>query len=181
MVNMVEKQGSHWLANNFIWGWLLIPVTALAEVIRSDCKNGYTALKRFDYGLVSCACVVFWALSIPLWKPFYRYVENLSNAEEVFAITIKLVPFYIAYAGSSIIDNIFIGLGKTTYTMINSLLINLVYYGVFYVLYLTGSIVFDLNTIILMFGFGLVFHFAISFAEEKVFQKRAPSRLTILH
>lgn len=172
MVNLVEEQGSYWLANNFIWGWLLIPITALAEVIRSDCKNGCAELKRFPYYFVSCACAVFWALSIPLWKPFYRFAENLSNAEDIFAITIKLVPFYIAYAGSSIIDNIFIGLGKTAYNMINSLLVNLVYYGVFYGLYLTRSIAFSMDTIILMFGFGMVFHFAISLAEEKAFQKR---------
>ena len=172
MVNLVEEQGNYWLANNFIWGWLLIPITALAEVIRSDCKNGYAELKRFSYCFVSCACVVFWALSIPLWEPFYRFAENLSNADEIFAITIKLVPFYIAYAGSSIIDNIFIGLGKTAYNMINSLLVNLVYYGVFYGLYLTRAIVFDMDTIILMFGLGMVFHFVISLVEEKVFQKR---------
>ena len=172
MVNLVEEQGNYWLANNFIWGWLLIPITALAEVIRSDCKNGYAELKRFSYCFVSCACVVFWALSIPLWEPFYRFAENLSNADEIFAITIKLVPFYIAYAGSSIIDNIFIGLGKTAYNMINSLLVNLVYYGVFYGLYLTQTIVFDMDTIILMFGFGMVFHFVISLVEEKAFQKR---------
>lgn len=56
--------------------------------------------------------------------------------------------------------------------MVNSLLVNLVYYGVFYGLYLTRSIVFDMDTIILMFGFGMVFHFVISLVEEKVFQKR---------
>lgn len=172
MVNLVEEQGNYWLANNFIWGWLLIPITALAEVIRSDCKNGYAELKRFPYWFVSCACAVFWVLSIPLWEPFYRFAENLSNAEEIFAITIKLVPFYIAYTGSSIIDSIFIGLGKTAYNMINSLLVNLVYYGVFYGLYLARAIVFDMDSIILMFGFGMVFHFIISLVEEKVFQKR---------
>lgn len=172
MVNLVEEQGNYWLANNFIWGWLLIPITALAEVIRSDCKNGYAELKRFSYCFVSCVCVVFWELSIPLWKPFYCFAENLSSAEEIFSITIKLVPFYIAYAGSSIIDNIFIGLGKTAYNMLNSLLVNLVYYGIFYGLYLTRSIVFDMDTIILMFGLGMVFHFVISLAEEKFFQRR---------
>lgn len=172
MVNMVEEQGNYWLANNFIWGWLLIPITALAEVIRSDCKNGYTELRRFNYFFIACACAVFWALSIPVWEPFFRFAENLPNAHEIFVITIKLVPFYIAYAGCAIIDNIFIGLGKTVYTMINSLMVNVIYYGAFYVLYLTRSIEFNMDTIILMFGFGMVFHLAISLVEEKVFQKR---------
>ena len=172
MVNMVQEQGNYWLANNFIWGWLLIPITALAEVIRSDCKNGYTELKRSNYYFIVCACAVFWALTVPAWEPFFRFAENLSNAHEIFLITIKLVPFYIAYAGCAIIDNIFVGLGKTVYTMINSLIINFIYYGVFYVLYLTGSIEFNMDTIILMFGFGMVFHFAVSLVEEKAFQKK---------
>lgn len=172
MVNMVEEQGNYWLANNFIWGWLLIPISALAEVIRSDCKNGYAELKRFNYYFIACAVVVLWALSVPAWKPFYYFVENLYNADEIFTLTIKLVPFYILYAGCAIIDNIFIGLGKTVYNMVNSLIINFGYYGAFYVLALTHAIDFDMNTIILMFGFGMVFHFVISLAEEKIFKKR---------
>lgn len=172
MINMVEEQGNYWLANNFIWGWLLIPISALAEVIRSDCKNGYAELKRFNYYFIACAAIVLWALSVPAWKPFFYFAENLHNADEIAALTIKLVPFYIAYAGCAIIDNIFIGLGKTVYNMVNSLIINLGYYGAFYVLALTRAIDFDMNTIILMFGFGMVFHFVISFVEEKIFQRK---------
>ena len=84
---------------------------------------------------------------------------------------------YIAYAGCAIIDNIFIGLGKTVYTAVNSLIINLGYYGAFYVLALTRTIDFDMNTIILMFGFGMVFHFIISLAEEKIVQRKHPMEL----
>lgn len=172
MVNMVEEQGNYWLANNFIWGWLLIPISALTEVIRSDCKNGYEKLKRFHYYFIVCAVIVFWVLSVPVWKPFYRFAENLYNADEIFNITIKLIPFYAAYAGSAIIDNIFIGLGKTVYNMVNSLIINFGYYGVFYVLTLTHAIDFNMNTIILMFGFGMVVHLVISLAEEKIFRRK---------
>ena len=174
MVNMVEEQGNYWLANNFIWGWLLIPISALTEVIRSDCKNGYTELKRFSYYFIACAVIILWACSVPAWKPFYYFVENLYNADEVFTLTVKLVPFYIAYAGCAIIDNTFIGLGKTVYNMVNSLIINFGYYGTFYILTLTRVIDFNMNTIVLMFGFGMVFHFMISLAEEKFFQKRIP-------
>ena len=42
-----------------------------------------------------------------------------------FSIAVRLVPFYVAYAGCAVIDNIFIGLGKTGYNAVNSLLINL--------------------------------------------------------
>lgn len=42
------------------------------------------------------------------------------------------------------------------------------YDGRYYLLYRTNAITFDMNTIIMMFGFGMVVHFAISLFEEKV-------------
>jgi len=180
MVNMVAEQGNYWIANNFIWGWLLIPVTALTEVIRRDCKDGYRQLRQFNYYFIAVAIVAIWAITIPLWTPFYRYAENLQNANDIFTITIKLAPFYVAYIGCAIIDNIFIGLGKTIYNAINSLIINLVYYGVFYILYATNIVTFTMNVIILMFGFGMVVHLAISLIEEKLFLQRFELKKPIL-
>lgn len=172
MVNMVAEQGNYWIANNFIWGWLLIPVTALTEVIRRDCKDGYRQLRQFNYYCIAVVIIVVWAITIPLWTPFYHYAENLQNANDIFIITIKLTPFYIAYIGCAIIDNIFIGLGKTIYIAINSLIINFVYYGIFYILYVTNTITFTMNVIILMFGLGMVVHLAVSLIEEKLFLQR---------
>ena len=173
MVNMIAEQGNYWIANNFIWGWLLIPITALAEVIRSDCKDGYKELHKFNYYFIAAASTVLWAVTIPAWIPFFRYAQGLENAGEIFSIVIKLVPFYIAYAGCAIIDNIFVGLGKTGYTAVNSLIITLCYYGVFHILYRAHVITFTMNTIIQMFGFGMVVHYAVSLLEEKVFFRRA--------
>lgn len=172
MVNMVAGQGNYWLANNFIWGWLLISVSALAEVIRSDCKDGYRALRQGNYYVIAAASVLLWAVTVPLWVPFFRDVQGLDNAADIFAIVIRLAPFYIAYAGCAIIDSIFVGLGKTGYTAVNSLLLNLGYYGVFYLLYRARAITFTMDTIILMFGFGMVVHYAISLVQERVFLRR---------
>lgn len=36
MVNMVNEQGTYWVANNFIWGWLLLPVLQLGELIKQE-------------------------------------------------------------------------------------------------------------------------------------------------
>ena len=172
MVNMVAEQGNYWIANNFIWGWLLIPISALSEVIRRDCKDGYKELEQFNYYFIAAAVVVVWALTIPLWTPFFRYAENLSNASKIFTIVIKLAPFYIAYIGCAIIDNIFVGLGKTIYNAINSLIINIVYYGVFFIFYLTNAITFSMDTIRVMFGLGMVVHLGVSLLLEKVFFKK---------
>ena len=172
MVNMVAEQGNYWIANNFIWGWLLIPISALSEVIRSDCKDGYKNLRQFNYYSIAAASVLLWCITVPAWTPFFKYAQSLENATEIFKIVIKLAPFYVAYAGCAIIDNIFVGLGKTVYNAVNSLIINLIYYGLFYVLYKTNAIIFNMNTIILMFGFGMVVHLFVSVIEEKLFLRK---------
>ena len=180
MVNMVAEQGNYWIVNNFIWGWLLIPISALSEIVRRDCKDGYLRLKQFNYYFIVACVIVVWAITVPLWIPFFKYAENLSNANEIFIIAVKLVPFYIAYAGCTVIDSIFVGLGKTIYNAINSLIINLVYYGIFYILYATETITFTMDVIILMFGFGMVVHLAVSLIEEKLFLRKYEMKKQLL-
>lgn len=181
MVNMVAAQGNYWIVNNFIWGWLLIPISALSEIVRRDCKDGYLQLKQFNYYFIVACVIIVWAITVPLWIPFFRYAENLKNANEIFLIAVKLVPFYIAYAGCAVIDNIFIGLGKTLYNAVNSLFINLVYYGIFYILYITNAIAFTMDVIILMFGFGMVVHLAVSLIEEKLFLRKYEMKKQLLY
>ena len=52
------------------------------------------------------------------------------------------------------------------------MIINLVYYGIFYILYIAGAITFTMDVIILMFGFGMVVHLGVSLIEEKLFLRR---------
>jgi hypothetical protein len=172
MVNAVSEQGNYWVANNFIWGWLLIPISALAEIIRRDSKDGYFALKERNYYVLIGLVALVWAATIPSWRWFFSSAEQLQNADEIFLICLKLVPFYLAYALCAVPDNIFVGLGETKYSLINSLIVNIVYYGIFYLLYLNHVVTMDMNAIILMFGFGMVVHLAISWCEEWVFLKK---------
>lgn len=51
MVNEVAGQGNYWVANNIIWGLMLIPISALAEIIKKDCKDKLTAKKMIYYNL----------------------------------------------------------------------------------------------------------------------------------
>ena len=36
MMNVVEEQGTYWVANGFIWGWLLLPFYPLADLLKQD-------------------------------------------------------------------------------------------------------------------------------------------------
>lgn len=171
MVNLVSESGNYWVGNNFIWGWLLIPIYALTEIIRRDCKDGYFELKQSNYYLITIFIVLLWCISIPLWIPFFKYVEVLENYQRIFQIVIILFPFYIPYAFQQIPDNIFVGLGKTKYNFINTCIINFIYYGIWYILYKTNNITFTMNKIIFMFGFGMLTSYIVSITEEKLFLK----------
>ena len=59
MVNMVSESGNYWVSNNFIWGWLLIPVFALTEIIRKDCKEGYFKLQQSNYYFITIFIIIF--------------------------------------------------------------------------------------------------------------------------
>ncbi len=176
MVNLVSESGNYWVSNNFIWGWLLIPIYALTEVIRRDSKDGYNELKQSNYYFVVLFIVLLWLITIPLWTPFFKVVERLENYERIFEIVLLSFPFYIPYALEQIPDNIFVGLGKTKYNFINTCIINFIYYGVWFLLYKKEAVTFTMNTIILMFGFGMVASFIVSIIEEKVFLKRELSK-----
>lgn len=177
MVTLVSESGNYWVGNNFIWGWLLIPIYALTEIIRRDCKDGYFKLKQSNYYLITIFIVLLWCITIPLWIPFFKYVEVLENYQRIFQIVIILFPFYIPYAFQQIPDNIFVGLGKTKYNFINTCIINFIYYGIWYILYKTNNITFTMNKIIFMFGFGMLTSYIVSITEEKIFLKREMKKI----
>ena len=177
MVNAVSQSGNYWVSNNFIWGWLLIPITCLVEIIRKDAgANGYK-LKQKNYYSIAIFTLLLWFTLIPTYKWFFGTVEGLSNADVIFEIVVKNLGFYIAYALSQIPDAIFVGMGKTKYNAINSLICNIVYYGIWFIFYKTGVVIMTMDMIIVMFGVGNVVHWAVSLVEEKVFLKRELNKL----
>lgn len=172
MVNGVSESGNYWVSNNFIWGWLLIPITCLVEIIRKDAgKDGYN-LKQSNYYSITIAVILLWFMLIPTYQWFFGTVEGIENSERIFEIVIKNLGFYVAYAFSQIPDAIFVGMGKTKYNAINSVLCNIVYYGVWFIFYKTGVVTMTMDMIILMFGCGNVFHWIVSLVEEKVFLRK---------
>lgn len=172
MVNAVSESGNYWVSNNFIWGWLLIPITCLVEIIRKDAGlNGYN-LKQSNYYSITIFVLLLWFSLIPTYKWFFSSVEGIENADRIFEIVIKNLGFYVAYALSQIPDAIFVGMGKTKYNAINSLICNIVYYGIWFILYQTKAVTMSMDMIIIMFGVGNVVHWIVSIVEEKIFLRR---------
>ena len=156
MVNVVGEQGTFWVANNFIWGWLLLPVLQLGELVKRDCGENESAIKDKSLGYfgITGVIVVLWAISIPLWKPFLRDVLQLSNYQDVYQIAIISVGFYVLFAFNNVIDSIFYGIGKTKYMLFQSVVINTIFYGGLFILYATGVYQPSLILIAIMFASG---------------------------
>ena len=72
------------------------------------------------------------------------------------------MPFYLTYIVSAFIDALFISKGKTIYNMIISLIVNVAYYGIIYILFSRNVFILNINFIIYMFGGGMVVHMILS-------------------
>lgn len=172
MVNAVSESGNYWVSNNFIWGWLLIPITCLGEIIRKDAgADGYNLKQKNYYSIILFVLIVWFSL-IPTYQWFFGAVEGIENPGRIFEIVVKNLGFYVAYALSQVPDAIFVGMGKTKYNAINSLICNIVYYGIWFILYQTKVVTMSMDMIIVMFGCGNIVHLAVSLIEEKIFLRR---------
>jgi hypothetical protein len=157
MCNIVGEQGAFWVANNFIWGWMLLPIIQLGELIKRDCgENKYKAIQdnSLGYFALTTIIVVLWFALLPAYKPFMSSVLQLADADKVYDIVLLSIGFYVLFAYNNVIDSIFYGIGRTDLMLYQSLAVNVVYYGCAFILYLTGVYVPTLTGIALMFALG---------------------------
>ncbi len=186
MVNEVAEQGNYWVANNIIWGLMLIPICALAEIIKKDCKDRLLPKKMKYYNFIIIATFFVWLCFIPNLNPFLKNVMGIENSTSIKHILIVLMPFYFAYCYTVLLDNILIGYGKTYYCFAMSAIVNLIYYPIVYRLLLKGIFTPSITFICIMFGAGMVVHLGCSiicfvmfkrYSYKESFHKRDGLRL----
>jgi Na+-driven multidrug efflux pump len=164
MVNVVNEQGTYWVANNFIWGWMLLPIIQLGELIKQETSTNKNAVKNntLGYFTITAITIVAWCILIPLYKPFMKHVLNFGDVDKLFELVMVLFGFYVLYAIQNVFDATFYGLGKTHYMLFESIVTNSIYYGVAFILYLTGVWTPSLIGIALLFGIGNAFDTVVS-------------------
>jgi hypothetical protein len=164
MVNVVGEQGTYWVANNFIWGWLLLPVLQLGELIKQEVATDKENIRRNSLGYFGITAIisVLWFASIPLWKPFMTHILCFTDVDKLFELVMVLVEFYVLYAIQNVFDSTFYGLGKTNYMLFESVVTNTIYYGIAFILYITGAWTPSLIGIALLFGIGNAFDSVVS-------------------
>ncbi len=165
MINTISEQATFWVVNNFIWGWLLVPILQLGELIKRDVAANLNDIKRNlkGYFLLTTIIVSIWILSIPIWQPFFQNIMNFDGYKVAFQLSIISVVFYILFAYSNIIDSIFYRIGRTEYMLFQSIVVNIVFYGTLFILFKTGIYKPTLTLITLMFAIGIAIDSILTF------------------
>ena len=174
MVNVVGEQGTYWVANNFIWGWLLLPITQLGELIKQEVSTDRNKVKTnsIGYFTITLFICIIWFITIPFYKPFMSNVLMFSDVDKLFELVLVLLGFYVLYAFQNVFDATFYGLGKTEYMLFESVVTNIIYYGICFVLYITNIFKPTLIGIALMFGIGNAFDSIVSYIAYRHLLKK---------
>ncbi|OQC45366.1 MAG: multidrug efflux protein [Bacteroidetes bacterium ADurb.Bin028] len=165
MINLVQEQGNFWVANNFIWGWLLLPVMSLGELIKRNTGEKPEKLNQSlpSYFIITSIIILFWLVTIPFWNMFINKVMNIKESFIIFHIVIISIGFYTIFAYNNVIDSIFYGLGRTDLMLIQSVVINSLFYGTLFILFKLGIFTPTLNKIAIMFGAGMALDSLLTF------------------
>ncbi|MFI3200273.1 MAG: hypothetical protein R3Y54_01935 [Eubacteriales bacterium] len=164
LINTVQEQGTYWIANQIIWSWLLIPCLAISDVIRAVGiqKENAKAYLRFVHIIA-----LLYVGSLFLCKPFMEYILKIEDTTSVMGVLMIQAPFYIIFIYNSMIDSLFHHLGKSKELLIQSILVNTIYYGTLAILYYLNVVEFSLEKIALMFGVGILLDFFVTLYQAR--------------
>ena len=164
MMNVLAQQGVFWVTNHFIWGWLLLPILALGELIkRNSALHGMSGDALRHYALLTAGVVLLWMVTIPFWCAFIQNVMGVDDAATVVSLSLLLLGFYVLFAFNNIVDSFFYGIGRTDLMLYQSLLVSVFFYGTAFLLFMTGVYQPTLNKVALMFGLGITLDSLITF------------------
>lgn len=133
-------------------------------MIKQEVSTDEKAVKNntLGYFVITLIVCVIWFITIPFWKSFMTNFLQFTDVDKLFNLVMVLVGFYILYAIQNVFDSEFYGLGKTNYMLFESVVTNFVYYGIAFILYLTGKWGPSLMGIALLFGIGNAFDSIVS-------------------
>lgn len=161
MVNVLHQSGNYWIANNFIWKWLLLLFLPLAELLKQEvsCRARVPSAHLQilpAYFMLSLALFVVWLLTMPGWRIFFEVVLNIEKPLMARKIANWLVPFYFFYMFAALFDSIFYGFGFTDQLACVSIVANLGVYGSAFILYSLGVFSLSMKAVMDLFGSGIV-------------------------
>jgi len=161
MITSVNEQGNYWVANNVIWGFLLIPVMSLADIIKKE-ANILTNYKIKYFSKVIIINFILFLIYLIFSNSFLKNIMQLKDFTLITSIIKVSTIFYLFYMISLVIDNIFIAQNQSKYLFYISLIVNLIYYPIVYYLVKINFFTPSINFICYMFGIGILIHMILS-------------------
>ena len=158
MMNVISEQGTYWVANGFVWGWLLLPFYPLAELLKQDVAGRRVVdhkEKMYGYFGIATAIILLWIVTIPFWSLFFEKVLNVPEPEAILDLVLILLPFYILYVYNTLADSVFYGKGRTELLALQSIITNVAVYGTAFALFQLEIFEPTLTGIALLFGTGI--------------------------
>ena len=169
-MNELNEQGSYWVANTFIWNWLLLPILPLADLIKQDVASNLNnepnkkpfGMKLLPYLIFTMMTLLIWLSTAPAWPWFLESILNADKPDLVLDLIQQLVPCYACFTFSLLLTGVMYALGRTGYLAVKSLIENALIMTLF--LFFSNGILFEDNvfTVAAIFGTGLVFGTATS-------------------
>lgn len=153
-LNILDNQDLYFVANDYIWSVMLIPVIAQSGIIKQEVSNGNSNIK--PYFINSVILMAFMMVVLPVSLLVFKYIYNLPNTMEYFMVLLKLFPCYLIFVIDSCIEPYFISTGKLHHILIQSIITNILVYCTALILYLFGVWTITIDAIILLFNLGVI-------------------------
>ncbi len=179
-LNMLNNQDLYFVANEYIWSIMLVPVLAQSTLIKQDIANNPNFSIK-PYFLNCILLCVFMVLLIPISLFVFRFVYNLNNFMDYFLVLLKLLPCYFVFVFDSVIEALFFATGKLHHILIQTIITNILIYLTAFVLYLCNVFTITLNSIILLFNLGVVVSSAYTICVYLIINKKHKKQLIQKH
>ncbi|MEZ9198536.1 MATE family Na+-driven efflux transporter [Shewanella sp. 10N.286.54.B9] len=183
LVNQVQQAGTYWLTNQFIWGWLLLPILAIGQLVKRDAanNNGLSTDEINGYMVLALVFVMLWLCSTAAWQWFIHQVMGVAEPQPVVHLALLMLGFYIVFAFNHVIDSYFYGIGRTDLMLYQSLIVNTFFYGSVFVAYQFGWFIPSLNKIAIMFGIGMTIDaFITAYLYNRLIKARQSQMINIV-
>ncbi|ETX11510.1 multidrug transporter [Marinomonas ushuaiensis DSM 15871] len=174
LMNQLQQSGTFWVANGFIWGWLLLPVMTLGQVVKREAatSNGLSESRVTSYLIITFGVVVLWLLTMPFWEEFIHTVMGIKDSTSITHLVLIMIGFYVVFALNNVIDSYFYGIGRTDLMLYQSLIVNTLFYGAAFIGYQQGWFIPSLNKVAIMFGLGITLDAVITWALYRMIRKQ---------
>lgn len=168
ILRLINQSGAaplYWNANQLLWGWLLLPVLALGQLIRQDAANSHGRLSsRYKHYVVTLAlCIALWFLAQPTWGWLISRLLGAADVAAIQSLLRQLLPFFAVFSCAHLLQNYLYGLGRTDLILQQSAIVNILYYGSAIACIQWSGATPSLNDIVWLFGGGMCLSLLVCF------------------